>query len=835
MSSPISSTQPAQQLPQGEQAPTLTVQRIRAKDWSGEHKGIDPLDDDNWQAWRDDIDLAFNVCGLRGYVNGEISCPDAGSDPVSADNWLYNDDYTKKVIHDRVSRGQKHHLTNCTTAHEMWSNLKATHQVCGDQTENQLMRELTDTKANEGDDIIQHLAKIKRLWDRITLVSPDDLPLTPKLFKKFLAYSLPPTWDEFTRQFFRDPEKKNLTVPKFIGKCHEEYRQRLIRGNENGQMAYAAMNKPLAKRLGNATQKPNQGKKRARCTHCGHNNHSVENCYHIKKPKCSGCHKLGHEIDDCRSKKKSQSSTSRYNKDKKVADALAPVKQANIAEMDEDDDEETLTAIEAENFTVTDDSLEDDMYLTSLAANESSRMYDWLADSGSTHHITNHREIYDSYEPTPDATVHGVGGKIISVLGRGTVKLVAQYGTRKRVLRLDNMSYIPTNKYNIFALGRWNSQGWTYKATDGELILLDRQNIPILKGTNIASHIYKFRLPPADASHLRNEKQFIFSCDEPKQSWEVWHKRFGHVSYNRLRRLHLKGLVTGFEVDVTTPTLDCIACTEAKQSRKPYAKQTETRSQNKGELTHMDLWGKYDILSIAGHQYYLLLIDDATRYTTLYFLKGKHEAARCIKEYMTHMHIRGTPTHAIRVDCGSEFVNKDLQDWCHSKGMEVQMTAPYSPSQNGVAERMNRTLVELARAMLTGSQLPEFLWEQAVAHAAYIRNRSYTIANRDRTPYEAWHGNKPNVTHLREFGTPVWVLLQGQNVTRKILPKSKRRAYVGTNDASDSVLYYNAETKKILTSRNYKFLTEQKEAAEEIAVSPTREGEYEDNARGINT
>jgi len=229
MSSPTSSTQPAQQPPQGEQAQTRTVQRIRAKDWSGEHKGIDPLDDENWQVWRDDIDLAFNVCGLRGYVNGEIPCPDAGSDPVGADNWQYNDDYTKKVIRDRVSRGQKHHLTNCKTAHEMWSNLKAIHQACGDQTENQLMRELTDTKANEGEDIIEHLAKIKRLWDRITLVSPDDLPLTPKLFKKFLAYSLPPSWDEFTRQFFRDPEKKNLTVPKFIGECHEEYRQRLVR------------------------------------------------------------------------------------------------------------------------------------------------------------------------------------------------------------------------------------------------------------------------------------------------------------------------------------------------------------------------------------------------------------------------------------------------------------------------------------------------------------------------------------------------------------------------------------------------------------------------------
>jgi hypothetical protein len=79
----------------------------------------------------------------------------------------------------------------------MWSNLNVIFQTCGDQTENQLMRELTDTKAKEGNDIIAHLAKIKQLWDRITLVSPDKLPLTPKLFKKFLAYSLPSSWDEF--------------------------------------------------------------------------------------------------------------------------------------------------------------------------------------------------------------------------------------------------------------------------------------------------------------------------------------------------------------------------------------------------------------------------------------------------------------------------------------------------------------------------------------------------------------------------------------------------------------------------------------------------------------
>jgi len=126
--------------------------------------------------------------------------------------------------------------------------------------------------------------------------------------------------------------------------------------------------------------------------------------------------------------------------------------------------------------------------------------------------------------------------------------------------------------------------------------------------------------------------------------------------------------------------------------------------------------------------------------------------------------------------------------------MELQLTAPYSPSQNGVAEQMNRTLVKLAHAMLIASSLPEFLWEPAVAHAAYIRNRSYTTALADHTPYQGWFGIKPNVTHLREFGVNMWILLQGQNVACKILPKSKRRAYVGYDEGSKSIIYYNTKT-----------------------------------------
>jgi len=206
-----------------EQTGKPSVACIRPKDWSGEHKTYNLLADDNWQSWWDDIMLTFGVCGLDDYVYGILKCPDTSSDPVAVDNWKYNDMYTQKIIRDRLSTGQKFHTANCDTAYEMWSNLQAIHQSCGDQTENQLMCELTEMKVKDGDNIIKHLAKIKQLWDRITLVCTDDLSLTPKLFKKFLAYSLPPLWDEFTRQYRQDPDKRGINIHHFIGECNEEY------------------------------------------------------------------------------------------------------------------------------------------------------------------------------------------------------------------------------------------------------------------------------------------------------------------------------------------------------------------------------------------------------------------------------------------------------------------------------------------------------------------------------------------------------------------------------------------------------------------------------------
>jgi hypothetical protein len=201
-------------------------------------------------------------------------------------------------------------------------------------------------------------------------------------------------------------------------------------------------------------------------------------------------------------------------------------------------------------------------------------------------------------------------------------------------------------------------------------------------------------------------------------------------------------------VDTRTPKPDCVPCTEAKQTEEPFNKTSSNRATKPGELTHIDLWGKYCVESINGNQYYITFVDDVGWFTTINYLKTKSEVVEKVKNYLMHLKTQGKSPKAPRFDCGKEILNEELESWCAEQGIEIQAMAPYSPSQNGVAERMNRTIADLARAMIIANQLPEFLWEYATAHAVYVRNRAFTRSLGNITPYQTWLKKRPNVSHL---------------------------------------------------------------------------------------
>ena len=142
---------------------------------------------------------------------------------------------------------------------------------------------------------------------------------------------------------------------------------------------------------------------------------------------------------------------------------------------------------------------------------------------------------------------------------------------------------------------------------------------------------------------------------------------------------------------------------------------------------------------------------------------------------------------------GTKLVNVETKAWAGQRGIELEVTAPYSQSQNGVAERFNHTHMELAWAMLFAKDLPEFSWDKAVAHANYLCNRVPTQVLKGLTPYEAWHGHKPDISRLREFGCNVWILNELKN-RLKLHPRSHKMILIGFDDGAKCICYYDKAT-----------------------------------------
>ena len=170
-------------------------------------------------------------------------------------------------------------------------------------------------------------------------------------------------------------------------------------------------------------------------------------------------------------------------------------------------------------------------------------------------------------------------------------------------------------------------------------------------------------------------------------------------------------------------------------------------------MVHTDVCGKLDTKSLGGAQYLVTFIDDATRYVWVYFLKRKNEMLSRFLEWKTLVErTSGKQLKVLRSDNGGEYTSEEFMKHLKSEGVCHERTVPKNPQQNGVAEHFNRTLIEMTRVMLSGSNLPRNLWAEALSTAVYIRNRSPSKAAEDKRPYEAFHGNKPDVSHLRVFG-----------------------------------------------------------------------------------
>jgi transposase InsO family protein len=208
----------------------------------------------------------------------------------------------------------------------------------------------------------------------------------------------------------------------------------------------------------------------------------------------------------------------------------------------------------------------------------------------------------------------------------------------------------------------------------------------------------------------------------------------------------------------------CEPCVLSKHHKLPFPHSTSTTTQPLA-LVHMDVCGPMQVPSRGGNLYVATFLDDYTRYSEVAILESKADVADAVKTtLLAWERCAALQIKAVRSDNGSEYCNTELSTFFQSKGIQHQTSAPYTPEQNGAAERLNRTLIERARAMLLDAKLDTSLWGEAITTANYLRNLS-PARNSSVTPYQLFMGRKPDVSHLRVFGAIAYVLT----------PKTKRR------------------------------------------------------------
>ncbi|GJY30385.1 retrovirus-related pol polyprotein from transposon TNT 1-94 [Tanacetum coccineum] len=225
------------------------------------------------------------------------------------------------------------------------------------------------------------------------------------------------------------------------------------------------------------------------------------------------------------------------------------------------------------------------------------------------------------------------------------------------------------------------------------------------------------------------------------------------------------------------------SCEQGKSKKTSLPPKLVPSTESKLELIHMDLCGQIRVAIINGKKYILVIVDDYSRYTLVYFLRTKDEAPNMIIDFINQVQ-RNLKAQilTIRTDNGTEFKNEKLQAFYEKLGIVHTTSIARMPQQNGVVERRNRTLVEVARTMLIFSKSPEFLWAEAIAIACFIQNRSIVHIRYNKTPYELIRGRKPNIQYFHVFGS----LCYPTN-DRNDLGKMKLKADIDSSEDSQSV------------------------------------------------
>ena len=329
------------------------------------------------------------------------------------------------------------------------------------------------------------------------------------------------------------------------------------------------------------------------------------------------------------------------------------------------------------------------------------------------------------------------------------------------------------------------------------------------------------------ASASSSSPKFAFNT-RYTHSLDLWHRRLAHVNEDALLYMAKHSLVTGMDLHMNGSLSPCDGCVKGKHPQAPFPKQAKNRADTLLGRLHMDIQGPFKG-SIAGLRYTLAVIDNCSRAGWKRFLKHKNDTKDEIIALITELEtFTERKVKIIRFDGGGEFLDTKLRNWFKSKGITLEISAPDTQQQNGVAERYNRTTHERALAMLKDLDMVDGFWPEAHEYSNYVCNCTPTTALKWKTPYEAFHGKKPDVGALHVFGSRCHVRIPKEKCG-KLDAHSVDGIFCGFAPKSKAYKIWVPSHHKFITSRDvivYKKLPEHED--EPIIIITPSEGVSQD-------
>lgn len=425
----------------------------------------------------------------------------------------------------------------------------------------------------------------------------------------------------------------------------------------------------------------------------------------------------------------------------------------------------------------------------------------WLVDTGASQHMCRDRKLFTTYSSLSNKSVIVGNGSAISAHGCGQVAVQVYDGYKWINTTIDNVLYVPELKTNLFSVNRATERGYVMIIAGNMCKFIKEKKVcaVAIRTGDMYWMDVRYNCETANVTQI-------------KCSLKEWHERLAHQSMQYVKTVLKNNNISAKDDSY----VKCESCLEGKIHRLPFS-ASETKTTRPCELIHADTCGPMEVPSVGGSRYFVILKDDYSNFRSVYFVKGKDEVKNCIENFLNKAeNVTKNKVLYFRSDNGLEFVNKEIQTLFARRGIIHQTTVPYTPEQNGKAERENRTLVEAARTMLCAKGLPKKLWAEAVHTAAYVLNRTSKSNEEGKTPFELWTNKHFNINELKTLGTPVIAHIPKEK-RKKWDSKGQKGILVGYGEDFKGYRVFFPEKNKVEVRRDVVFL-ERGEGTEPVVM-----------------